>query len=250
MTTDRAMPLFDHIKEMRKRLFTAVITWIVGTILASTVVEPLVSWLKTPLGRDALLIVTNPTEAPVMYFKVALAAGFALALPVILYQIYAFIAPGLYPSERSILLFGIPAVLVLFLLGALFTMEVLIPTSMPVLMGFFVNVVTPTYTLQNYISFVTTLVVWMGLLFQTPLVLYVISRLGLMTAQQLAKARRIVWFLAVLLAAVVTPTTDPVTLLLVTGPFILLYEIGLLLARVGTRQRRGQVSEDAEVETA
>jgi len=235
-TEEEALTLLDHIKELRQRLFRAVIAWVVATMAASAFTESIVAWLVAPL-QGGNVIVLSPTEAPIIYFKIALAAGFALALPYIMYQVYAFVAPGLYPDERSLLLFGIPAVILFFVLGSLFTLQVLIPISLPVLMGFLGDVVQPTYSLENYLSFVTTLVMWMGLLFQTPLVVYVVARLGGVTSKQLAQARRVVWFVAVIFAAVITPTTDPVTLLLVTGPFIALYELGILLSHVARRQR-------------
>ncbi len=243
-TVEQSMGLFDHIKELRQRLFRAIIAWIVGIIIASAFTDTLVVWLARPMENAGVeLIVLSPTEAPITYFKIAIAAGFVIGLPYILYQLYAFVAPGLYRNERSVILFGIPAVVVFFVLGSLFTLQVLIPLSLPVLMGFFGEVVRPSYSLENYLSFVTTLVVWMGLLFQTPLVVYVIARLGLLTTKQLSSGRRIVWFIAAVFAAVVTPTTDPVTMLLVTGPFIVLYEIGILLSRVGARQRREAAEE-------
>lgn len=232
-----SMSLFEHIKELRQRLFRAIIAWLLATIVASTFADAVVRWLVLPLQGQSV-IVLGPTEAPIIYFKIALATGFAIALPYIMYQIYGFVAPGLFPNERYVILFGIPAVVVFFLLGGLFTLQVLIPISLPVLMGFLGEVVEPTYSLENYLSFVTTLVVWMGVLFQTPLIVYVIARFGLLTPKQLAGGRRIVWFLAVIFAAVVTPTTDPVTLLLVTGPFIALYELGILLSRLAAKQRR------------
>ena len=236
-----SMGLFEHLTEMRQRLFRAVIAWILATVVASMFADQLVAWLVTPL-QGSSLIVLSPTEAPIIYFKVALAAGFGASLPYSLFQIYSFVAPGLFKNERQIILMAIPSVVIFFLLGALFTLQVLMPISLPVLMGFLGEVVEPTYSLESYLGFVTTMVVWMGLIFQTPLLVYLISRLGLLTHKQLASGRRIVWFLAVIFAAVVTPTTDPVTLLLVTGPFIGLYELGLVMARLGQRQKK--VSDD------
>ncbi len=250
MTTNEiSMGLFDHIKEMRQRLFRAVIAWIVTTLLSSMFADSLVAYLVSPL-KGGNVIVLSPTEAPIIYFKIALAAGFGLALPLILYQIYGFIAPGLFPNEKTIILYSVPAVFLFFIAGALFTLEVLIPVSMPVLMGFLGEVVQPTYSLENYLGFVTTLTLWMGLLFQTPLAIYIIARFGLVTTEQLAKARRIVWFIAAIFAAIVTPTTDPVTLLLVTGPFILLYELGILLSRLAKKQRKHKEEIDEMEETS
>lgn len=245
MATDRSMGLFEHIKELRARLFRAVIAWLLATLLASMAVEPIVAWLVRPIG-GASVIVLSPTEAPIIYFKIAIAAGFGLSLPYMLYQVYAFISPGLYPNEKSILLMAIPAVLVFFIAGALFTLQVMLPISIPVLMGFLGDVVQPTYSLDRYLRFVTTIVTWMGLLFQTPLIMYMLSRFGLVQPEQMAKARRVAWFVAVVFAAVITETTDPVTHLLVTGPFVALYEIGILMARVGKRQRRRNRPEEAE----
>jgi sec-independent protein translocase protein TatC len=248
-TEERAMGLFEHIRELRQRLFRAVIVWIVATIGSSMVVDRLINWLVAPAkaaGPRVSIIVTSPPQGAIIYFQVALAAGFALALPYILWEIYGFIAPGLYRNERTAFVSGIPAVFVFFLLGAVFTLQLLIPTSLPVLMGFLGDIVEPMYMLESYLSFVTTLVLWMGIIFQTPLIVFLIARLGLVTPPQLSKARRMVWFLAVVFAAIITPTTDPVTLLLVTGPFIALYEIGLLLSRVAARQRsRDKADSDA-----
>jgi len=188
------------------------------------------------------VIVLSPTEAPLIYFKVALYLGAIMALPYILYQIYAFVAPGLYPKERNLFLIGIPAAMLLFVLGTLFTLFIIIPFSMPMLMTFLQDVVQASYSLDEYLAFVTTLLLWMGLLFQTPLVLYGVARAGLITPDKLSKIRKLVIFLAAILAAVITPTTDPVTMLLVTGPFIVLYEIGIILAKVAVRQRRHTAS--------
>jgi len=236
-----SMGLFEHLTEMRQRLFRAVIAWIGATVVASIFTDQLVVWLVKPL-QGGSLIVLSPTEAPIIYFKVALAAGFGASLPYILYQLYGFVAPGLFKNERQIVLMSIPSVVVFFVLGALFTLQILMPISLPVLMGFLGEIVEPTYSLESYLGFVTTMVVWMGIIFQTPLLVYLIARLGLLTQKQLAGGRRIVWFLSVIFAAVVTPTTDPVTLMLVTGPFIGLYELGLVMARLGQRQKK--VSDD------
>jgi sec-independent protein translocase protein TatC len=236
MSEDK-LTLLEHIQELRKRLFRAIIALIVGAIIGSLITNPAIRILVSPL-READVIVLSPTEAPIIYFKVALFLGFVIALPYIAYQIYAFVRPGLYPKEQKIFLLAVPAVFVLFLLGATFTLTILIPFSIPVLMGFLQEVVTPTYSLEQYLSFVTTLLFWMGLLFQTPLVIYILARVGIVEPKTLKQARKVIIFLAALVAAVITPTTDPVTMLLVMGPFVVLYEVGIVLAGVAMRQKR------------
>ncbi len=236
MATEKEMTLLDHIQELRKRLFRSVVAVLVATVAASLVVDYVVAWLVKPLG-GAMVVALSPTEAPMTYFKIALALGFGVSIPYLLYQIYAFIAPGLFVNERKTILFVIPAIIIFFILGALFTLQILVPLSMPVLMGFFGSVVTPQYSLEKYLSFVTMLLLWMGVIFQTPLVIYVIALVGIVTPKQLRQAWRLVVFVAAIFAAVVTPTTDMFTMLLVTGPFVVLYFFGILLASMATRQR-------------
>ncbi len=244
---ERTMGLFDHIKELRQRLFRSIVVWIVATVAATMFVDQLISWLVAPAkaaGSNVSIIITSPPQGAIIYFQVALAAGFAIVLPYLLWEIYRFMAPGLYKNERTVFVVGIPAVFIFFIMGAVFTLALLIPTSLPVLMGFLGDVVEPMYMLESYLSFVTTLVMWMGLIFQTPLIVFLVARLGLVSPKQLAGARKMVWFLAVVFAAIITPTTDPVTLLLVTGPFIALYEIGLLFSHVAVRHRKNDNPED------
>ncbi len=231
------LPLLEHLAELRRRLFAAIIALLIGAAGGLLITPQVIRWLVRPL-QGGQVIVLSPTEAPIIYFKVALLLGFVLAMPYILYQVYAFLAPGLKPNERRVFLLGIPAAIVLFLLGAAFTLQVLVPLSMPVLMSFLAGIVSPNYSLEEYISFLTTLLFWMGLLFQTPLVIYFMARMGWITPNRLSGLRKIIIFVAALIAAAITPTTDPVTMLLVTGPFVVLYEVGILLARLAVRQRR------------
>ncbi len=231
------LPLLEHLAELRRRLFAAIIALLIGAAGGLLITPQVIRWLVRPL-QGGQVIVLSPTEAPIIYFKVALLLGFVLAMPYILYQVYAFLAPGLKPNERRVFLLGIPAAIVLFLLGAAFTLQVLVPLSMPVLMSFLAGIVSPNYSLEEYISFLTTLLFWMGLLFQTPLVIYFMARMGWITPNRLSGLRKIIIFVAALIAAAITPTTDPVTMLLVTGPFVVLYEAGILLARLAVRQRR------------
>ncbi|MBN1261459.1 MAG: twin-arginine translocase subunit TatC [Anaerolineae bacterium] len=236
---DKQQTFLEHITELRTRLFRSVVALLIGAVIGSFFSSRVIAFLVSPVGLENV-IVLSPTEAPVIYFKVALFVGLLLALPYILFQIYGFVGPGLYPNEERFFLLTVPGVLVLFALGATFTMTILIPFSLPVLMGFLQGIVMPTYSLEQYLSFVTTLLLWMGLLFQTPLVIYALARLGIVKPAFLKQIRKFVVFGAALLAAVITPTTDPVTMLLVTGPFIILYEIGIVLAGLAVKQKTGR----------
>jgi len=239
---DRERPLLEHIAELRIRLLRIVIALIIGATISSLFTARAIEILTNPVG-DIELIAVSPTAPPVIFFKVALLLGLVLTLPYILYQIYAFIAPGLLVHERKFLLLSVPGVIALFALGIAFTLLVLVPTSIPVLRGFLPNIVTPTYTLEDYLSFVTTLLLWMGLLFQTPLVMYTLARLGILKPANLKRLRKLIIFLAAVMAAIITPTTDPITMALVTGPFIVLYELGILMASLALRQRHSAATD-------
>ncbi len=234
---DREAPLLEHVAELRQRLLRAAIALVLGAVIGSIFTRPAVELLVRPT-ESANIVVLSPIEGPVTYFRVSLFLGVIVALPYVTYQIYAFVRPGLYPHERRFMRLSIPLVLLLFLLGTAFGLFVLVPLSMPVLSGFFAGIVDPMYSLNEYLGFVTAILLWMGLLFQTPLVIYVLTSFGLVTPKGLKKARRYVIFGAGFLAAVITPTTDPVTMLLTMAPFVVLYEIGVLLARVATHRRR------------
>ena len=230
------MTLTEHLQELRRRLLRSLVALLVGSIAGSFLAQPALALLTRPLAAYEL-IVLSPTEAPIVFFEVTLLLGVLLALPYILFEVYRFIAPALEPHERKPLLLGIPAFLALFALGDAFTLFVLIPLSLPVLQSFLGDIARPTYSLEQYLAFISTMLLWMGLLFQTPLVLYLLARLGIVRPATLRRLRKAIIFGAAVVAAVITPTHDPVTMLLVTGPFIVLYELGLLLARLAGRQK-------------
>lgn len=228
---DRKMTPLEHLVELRFRLLRAVLAVCGGTLVGSLITKPVIEWLLWPLG-DSAVIVLGPTEAPIVYFKVSLWLGLLLALPYLLYQFYAFIKPGLYPAERKYFWLLIPGSLFAFLLGGGFTLGAFLPVTLPFLREFLPSTVQSTYSLEKYLSFVTTTLLSLGLIFQTPLVLYFLARVGLVQYAALRKARKLVIFGAALVAAIITPTTDPFVMLMVMLPFIALYEVGIWLARL------------------
>jgi sec-independent protein translocase protein TatC len=187
--------------------------------------------LVAPLG-DHVPLAISPTEAPAVFFKVAVVIGLVIAMPVIMYQIFQFARPGLEPRERRYVIIGAPAASLSFAAGVVFAATVLLPAALPFLQGFLFGIVEQRYSIERYVSFVANILLWAGLVFETPLVMYFLAKLGVVTPQGFAKARRIVIIGAAAGAAVITPTTDPINMLLVMVPFMLLYELGILLARL------------------
>jgi sec-independent protein translocase protein TatC len=230
-TLEAEMPLLEHLEELRRRLIRAVIALLVGVVLGTLVTVPVLKILVAPLG-DHVPLAISPTEAPAVFFKVAVVIGLVIAMPVIMYQIFQFARPGLEPRERRYVIIGAPAASLSFAAGLVFAATVLLPAALPFLQGFLFGIVEQRYSIERYVSFVANILLWAGLVFETPLVMYFLAKLGVVTPQGFAKARRIVIIGAAAGAAVITPTTDPINMLLVMVPFMLLYELGILLARL------------------
>jgi sec-independent protein translocase protein TatC len=225
------MALLEHLDELRQRLIRAIIAVLIGVIVGTFVTPTVLKLLVAPLG-DQVPLAISPTEAPAVFFKVAIVIGLVIAMPVIMYQLFQFARPGLEPVERRYVLVGAPAASLSFAAGVVFAATVLLPAALPFLQGFLFGIVEQRYSIERYISFVSNILVWAGLVFETPLVMYFLAKLGVVTPEGFAKARRVVIIGAAAGAAVITPTTDPVNMLLVMVPFMLLYELGILLARL------------------
>jgi sec-independent protein translocase protein TatC len=225
------MSILEHLEELRNRLMISVIALAVGVAAGTFFAPRVLKLLVAPLGEQTPIAIA-PTESVGVYFKVAIVVGAVIAMPVIVYQLFRFVAPGLEPRERRYIFLGAPIAAISFAAGVVFAALVLIPAAMPFLRGFLAGIVEQRYSINRYISFVSTILLWAGLVFETPLVMFFLAKLGVATPRGFAKARRVVVIGAAAGAAVITPTTDPVNMLLVMGPFLLLYELGILLARL------------------
>ncbi|MER3484105.1 MAG: twin-arginine translocase subunit TatC [Meiothermus sp.] len=244
----RESPLIEHLEELRTRLLWAIGAWGVMTAVAFTFRIQILDLLKRPLDAynataqvKAELIVLNITEPFLTAFKVAAFGGIALALPFIVYQIWAFIAPGLYNHERRL---AVPFLLgagFSFAVGAVFAYFVLLPFAVPFLLGFLGDVVTPQISIGMYMGQILTFLGLMGILFEMPVVSYLLGRLGFLTSRFLISNWRIAVVGLVTLAAVITPTVDVVNLSLVTVPLLILYWISILLVRLAERSRPREV---------
>jgi sec-independent protein translocase protein TatC len=232
----REMTLMEHMLELRDRLVKAVLGLAVGTVggfaLARTVIKVLIRPLPESASGQAKLLALSPTDTIILYFKVSLLIGVIIAMPIILYQIMQFVLPGLYPHERRYLYWLLPAGTLAFAAGSTFSALIVIPFSIRYLSGFMSDLAAPTYQIQSYFDFVTALMFWIGLVFEMPLVIFFLAKLGIIDHKKLSAARKYAIVVAAVAAAVITPTPDPVTMMLVMTPLVLLYEIGIILARM------------------
>lgn len=229
------MTLFEHLDELRQRLVIAVIALVIGIVIGTMFTTPVLRWLVEPLGETGPVSL-SPTETPSVFFKIATMIGLVLAMPVIMYEIFQYVRPGLVDKERRYVMLGAPAASLLFAGGVVFAGAVMLPASVSFLKGFLEEVIEPSYSIDRYVSFVLNILLWAGLVFETPLVMFLLSKLGVVKPQSYGKARRIVIVVAAIAAAILTPTVDPVSMLLLMAPLILLYEVGILLAKLSQRK--------------
>jgi len=232
-----SLPLLQHLEELRRRLFRALVALVITTALSFTLVEPLMDYLTGPIGGRAALVSIEVTENIAIFMRVSLLGGIALGLPVVVYEAIAFILPGLTPGERRWLLFSVPLATLLFLSGVAFTWFVMLPVAVPFLTSFLG--ITTQVRPSNYFGFITSLMFWIGVSFEMPLAAMILARLNLITARQLARGWRYAIVGIALVASAITPTVDPVNMGLVMLPLMALYGVSILLAALARRGRRG-----------
>jgi sec-independent protein translocase protein TatC len=227
------MSFFEHLIELRQRLLWAFISLIVGTLIGFFFTEAILLYLVAPYSER--LVVLGPTGSVVTYFRVALMLGGIIGFPMILYQILLFVLPGLHRKEKRILMLSLPPVMVLFLIGVAFAWFILVPPAIGFLAGFQTEIFRPEWTADQYIGFITALLFWMGVAFEMPLVMFVLALLGFVGAGMLLRQWRIAVVLSAVAAAIITPTVDPVNMILVMGPLLVLYAISIVLVIIGRR---------------
>lgn len=232
------MTLIEHLLELRNRLVWSSIALLITTVVAFVFFRKWMDIALWPIlsrcdsSQGACLQAITPTETVFAYFQVTLVVGLIWSMPVIAYQLWAFMAPGLTRQERRYVIAVIPGATVSFVLGVAFAYFAIIPAALSFLLGFGDVNVDIKPTIASYISFITRLLVAVGLIFEMPLVMYFLAKVNVINAKMLGGMRRYVIVAAFVVAAVVTPTPDPFNQLLVAIPILVLYEVGVLLSRV------------------
>jgi sec-independent protein translocase protein TatC len=231
------MTLAEHLEELRSRIVKTCLAigaaFIVGVILAPVALN---------LVRDAAHVekfdIIDVTEPITNYFKIALYIAFTIALPMIVYQAFAFIVPGLTRQEKRLLYGSLPFVVVFFLAGASFAFFLAIPRAFAFLSGFMSDTFDYSPRFDSIASFYLQVTIGMGVAFQLPIVMFLLARLNILTPQQMRRAWRYALVLILIAAAIITPTPDPFNMLFVAVPIYLVYELGLVFARIGARRAR------------
>jgi sec-independent protein translocase protein TatC len=246
---EKQLTVRDHLEEFRRRLMISAIAVLIGTAVAfmfhrqalKVLMEPARNILE-PLGTS--LVYTQLTEMLGISMKVSLVGGLVLSLPVVIYELLMFVAPGLTAKERRYLLIALPGLTAAFITGIAFGYFVLIPPAIKFLLQFNSDIAAPLIRIGNYISVIVTLLFWLGLVFETPLFMFVLAKLRVVTHKTFARWRRLALVVAFVLGAIITPTFDPINQSLVAIPIVLLYEVGIWLAWLARRGEK-RVAVDA-----
>lgn len=233
--------LLVHLDALRRHLFRSVVVLIVATVVAFAFSSQIIDLLAQPVGGIEGLIAIDPTEPIGTFMRVSLLTAFAVTLPYLILELWLFVAPGLSRDARIFGIYAIPVAVIFFLGGIAFAYFILLPPAIRFLVNF--GGITSQIRPSSYIRFVTSILFWIGLSFQFPLVIYVLARVGLVRAQVLIDQWRLAVIIIAIIAAVITPTIDPVNMGLVMGPMIVLYFLGIILAKIAERGRARTLSE-------
>ncbi len=242
---DTTMSLGDHLEELRARLILAIIGLVIGTVISLCLGTKIIKFIEHPYTSltPEKLIVIGVADSFIAYMKISLIAGLIFSSPWVFYQLWMFVAAGLYPNERRYVRVTVPFSVSLFVAGALFFLFVVAPISLRFFLTFgdLIGVKT-SWTLQKYVSFITMLMLVFGIGFQTPIAIFILTRTGLVSIAALRRSRKYVFLGAFVIAAVATPP-DVISQITLAVPLYALFELGILLSYVSARKKKAEASE-------
>ncbi|MSQ61385.1 MAG: twin-arginine translocase subunit TatC [Dehalococcoidia bacterium] len=235
------MTLLEHLRELRDRLVITSAAILITTVLTIVFAERLIDFLAEPakshVSEDQFrLIYTKPFGYVGAYFRVGLLGGITLSMPIIVYEVLMYLTPALTPQEKRWIVPTVVGAALSFVAGCAFAYYVALPPAMQFLLTFGQGTAEPYIEIGSYIDFVTRMIAGVGATFETPLIIMFLARIGIVNYRKLIGWWRYAIVLAFVASAVITPTIDPVTQSLVAGPIILLYAIGIVLARLFGRR--------------
>ena len=244
MSDDTKLSFMGHLGELRSCLLRTAIALIVALVICFGMTYCFKDFVFGILTSPAIeqlpdlpIVFTEVTEMMATYIKVTLYCALVLVLPFVIYQMVMFIRPALTKRERGYLYVLLPSIFVLFAAGAVFAYFILLPPAFKFLLTFGGDVAEPMIKIGNYISVLTRLVFWIGICFEIPLIMFFLTKIGVVRPEWLSKYRRFAYIAAFILGAIITPTFDPVNQSLVAVPIVFLYEFGILLSKLAGRKK-------------
>ncbi len=249
---DQKMTLIEHLEELRRRIIVMFLSLMVAVSVGYIFSWEILGFLKKPAAKADIplnLYYQTVLEPFMVRFRIAMYAAVVLALPVIIFEIIAFVAPALRKREKRFMFYALFFIIVFFLVGVAFCYMYILPVGLKWLTGQSGGQITPVLMAGQYVSFAALLMVGVGLSFETPLVVWLVVRLGIVTPQRLHKNWRIAVLAILAFAALITPDWNPVTMLLVAVPMFMLYEGSILFAMMGMRgAKKRKEAIEAELE--
>jgi sec-independent protein translocase protein TatC len=237
--TFEEMTLQEHLEELRTRLMYSAGSVILGFVIGLIFAQRLLSLMADMSGLEVFYTI-SPTEGFTVFMKVALYIGVALAMPVLVWQLVGFLAPGLTRNEKRYLFRAIPFVTIMFALGVVFAFFIVIPRALEFLASFGSSVFDPTFRAEEVVTFYMTLMLWIGVVFELPIVMFILSKLGIVNHRILSSFRKYALIVIMIAAALITPTPDPFNMFMVAAPMYVLYELGIFLSRFAGRSKTEQ----------
>jgi sec-independent protein translocase protein TatC len=245
--SDEKQPFLSHLEELRKRLITCAIAVGVGFVISYIFSKQLFSLLTIPLTQvlppESTMIFTSLPEMFIAYIKVALIGGIILAIPVIFYELWMFVAPALYQKEKRYL---VPFVLfstILFVTGALFGYFIVFPYGFKFFLGFATENIQALPSVKQYFSFAIRLLLAFGLVFEMPVAVLFLTKIGLVTPEAMKKYRKFAILGSFVISAILTPP-DVATQLMMAGPIIILYELSIYISKAVHRKQEEAHQEE------
>ena len=229
----REMTLVGHLGELRRRIIISVVAIVAGTLAAYFYIDELMRFVTAPAGK---LYFLSPAEGFFAYLKLAVFAGFMLALPVVLWQAWAFVAPALTSGEKKWAIIMVPGSVALFFTGVAFAYLLVWPAAVKFFLGFGSESLQPMLSLGQYLSFLISFILPFGLIFNLPLALLVLAKIGIISSKFLAKQRRVMIVVAFIIGGIITPTPDIFSQTMMAIPIILLYEASIWAVKILLRK--------------
>lgn len=239
---DKQLTLVEHLSELRRRIIIIFLGIIGGSIISYQFVDNIVELLVKP-AEKLEFIYLSPPELFLAYLKIAIISGIVISSPISLMQIWLFIKPGLKPNERKYLRFGLWMGIVFFLIGVVFAYFTLVPITINFFTEISKNEIAPLFSFDSYLSFISSILLSSGLVFELPLLIILLTQLNLITANTLIKYRKYVILVIFIIAAIITPP-DVISQALLGVPMVLLYEISIWIAKVIGKRKKEKAYEE------
>ncbi len=227
------MPISGHLQEFRKRLIICLATVAAASVIAYQFVDDIIAMISAPAGK---LYFLNPTEVFFSYLEIAVCTGALVTLPILCYEIWQFVRPALAPTERHAVLWLVPFAVLLFYAGLAFSFFLVLPAAVQFFMGFSTDTLQPMFSLSAYLSFFIAFILPFGVVFELPLILFFLGKIGIVSSAFLKRKRRILIVMAFVFAGVISPTTDVFTQTMIAVPMIVLYEVSIYLVQYVLRK--------------